>query len=298
MTDFTSPLTVDGVPTVGDGLPVTFGNYFYVSSVTGSTTFDGTRFNRAVPTIDAAINLCTADNDDVVVVLPGHAETISGAAGVAMDVAGVAVIGMGRGTARPQITFSATASTWTVSAANCRISNVHFIGGVDALVVGIPVTGAHLLINDCFFEDLTTDNTVTWLTLSATADYFNLIDCVNDGTDTAGNVTFIAGVSPDRVTIKNLRSNGDFSAANINMSAAWTNCEISYCLLENANSVDECISGFSAATGWIHHNEMLLQDAGQITGINTEGGLYLSENRQNNVPGENSFLVLGVAQGS
>mgnify|MGYP006139353905 CR=1 FL=1 len=44
---------------------------------------------------------------DVIVVMPGHAETVSGAAGINCDVAGVSIVGLGRGAARPTITMSA-----------------------------------------------------------------------------------------------------------------------------------------------------------------------------------------------
>ena len=212
---------------------------------------------------------------------------------------GIKIIGFGVGTDRPTLAFDTIDSaTVVMSAANVTWENFLFTNTQDALVVAFPVTAAYCGFFNCEFQDLGTDNTLHWITLSAAADYFELIDCNNRGTDTAGNTAFMQIAACDGLRILRLRSNGDFGAANLNMSAAPTDCEIGYCLLENANSVDECISGFSAATGWVHHNEMLLADASQTTGINTEGALYLSENRQNNEDGENSFLALGVGQGS
>ncbi|MBI3333241.1 MAG: hypothetical protein HYZ93_04040, partial [Candidatus Omnitrophica bacterium] len=45
----------------------------------------------AVSTIDAAVALCAANNDDKIIVLPGHSETL--AAVITVDVAGISIIG-------------------------------------------------------------------------------------------------------------------------------------------------------------------------------------------------------------
>src|SRR3990167_6036958 len=42
-------------------------------------------------TIDAAVGACTADQGDVIYVMPGHTETVSAAAGFVMDIAGIEV---------------------------------------------------------------------------------------------------------------------------------------------------------------------------------------------------------------
>ena len=110
----------------GAGL-LTFGNIFFVSSVDGSDNDSGTSPVSAKATVDAAIGLCTANNDDVIVLLPGHAETVT-ATSIARDVAGVRIIGLGKGLKRPTFTFGAAAATITVSGANCSWENCHFIG--------------------------------------------------------------------------------------------------------------------------------------------------------------------------
>ena len=279
-----------------------YGNQdWFVSSVKGvdGGSFDGKSWAQPFATIDNAINKATASNGDRIIVMPGHVETISTPTFITCDVVGIEIIGVGRGTDRPTLTFdTGTDSTIVMSAANVTWHNFHFINTQDALVVAFPVTAAYCGFFDCEFQDAGADNTIEWITLSTAADYFDLIDCTNRGTDTAGNTAFITGAAADHVTIINLRSQGDFSAANIDMSAAWTDCRIQYCLLENANGVDVGIEGFASATGWVTHNEILVADSSQTTGIKTQGALYLSENRTSNEDGENSFLLLGAGQGS
>ena len=77
---------------------------------------------RLYDDIDEAISACTADAGDVVYVMPGHAETVTAAGGIAFDIAGITVVGLGNGDDRPTITFAtnATAST-TVTATDCAL---------------------------------------------------------------------------------------------------------------------------------------------------------------------------------
>lgn len=270
----------------------TTGSVYYVDSGSGAAANTGDASDEALITIDAAINKCTASKGDIIYVMPGHAETISSAAGIAADVAGISIIGLGRGTDRPQVTLSATDSTVTVTAANVSIQNIHFINDIDALVVGIPVTAAHCRIQGCLFDDATASKqTIHWITLSAAADYFECIGCENHGSDTAGATAFITGAAADHVTIRSLVSHGDFAAANIDMSAAWTDCLIEDCALENANGVDVNIEGFSAATGQVRYNSCMIATNGQVTWINTPGTLALFENYGVNLGGETGMII-------
>ncbi|MBK7406394.1 MAG: hypothetical protein IPJ41_17780, partial [Phycisphaerales bacterium] len=77
------------------------GTHFFVHSASGSDSNAGLMPSQALATLDAAFALCTANNGDVIWVMPGHAETISAAAGIVADIAGVTVIGMGVGAEMP-----------------------------------------------------------------------------------------------------------------------------------------------------------------------------------------------------
>jgi hypothetical protein len=131
-----------GVPLFPGSLPMTVGNVFFVDSGTGSNSNTGTNLDAPLATIDAAIGKCTASNGDLVIVFPGHAETLSGATSLVMDVAGVSVIGLGTGSLRPTLTYSATASIISVTAADCVLENVICVGAVDNIVTGISLGAA------------------------------------------------------------------------------------------------------------------------------------------------------------
>ena len=148
-----------GIPLVGSSDYTTTGNVFFVDS--GSTTGADNAAKGSSPdtpflTIDFAMGRCTANNGDIVFVMPGHAETIASATSLVMDVAGVRVIGMGIGRTRPVLTYSATDSSVEMDAASCSLENIVFVAGISAVVVGINVDAADCSIINCEFDISTT----------------------------------------------------------------------------------------------------------------------------------------------
>lgn len=270
-------------------------NIFFVHSGTGT---NGTGHGKSPDDPFASIayafssDVLTADAGDVIYGLPGHTESVIAAGTITCDIAGVKIIGLGFGSDRPTITVNAgaTAATIVMSAANVTWENFIFKNTVDANVVVFPVTAAYCGFKNCEFIDDGTDNTVDWITLSAAADDFELVDCVNKGTDTAGNDSFISIGAASNVKIVGLRSNGDFAAANIEFTAAGVDVVIADCYLENANAVDVNIEGFAALTGWIARNCCRNATDTQVTWINTPGAASLFENYGVNDDGETGLL--------
>ena len=123
---------------------ITTGEIFFVHSGTGADSAGAGR-NPDVPlaTLDYAIGLCTASKGDMIYVMPGHAESLTTAAAIACDVAGISIVGLGVGDNRPVFTFASTnnAATWTVSADDVRISNIVAVCNDDALTNAFVVTG-------------------------------------------------------------------------------------------------------------------------------------------------------------
>src|SRR3990167_3078613 len=103
--------------------------------------FDGV--NRYFASVDAAINATTASRGDMIFVAPNHTESFTAAAGFALDVAGVSVIGLGSGNNRPTFTIASTdnAGTITQSGNNTVIKNIVVITNDDALTNAVVVSG-------------------------------------------------------------------------------------------------------------------------------------------------------------
>jgi len=89
--------------------------------------------NRYAATIDAAIGYTTASRGDVILVMPGHTEAITSGS-IAMDVAGVSIIGLGTGASKPTLSFGVTSSKITVGAADCTFQNFRLTAAVGDVV--------------------------------------------------------------------------------------------------------------------------------------------------------------------
>lgn len=161
----------------GSGLiPLTMGSVFYVSSLLGSNSNSG-ESNAPLATIAAAIGLCTADKGDIIIVLPGHAETISAAGGITVNKAGVAIIGLGRGSLRPTLSFAATAATFAISAANVLIRNLRVTATIDEVVKMFHITAPYVTLEDIEHFETATFQTIQFVLTSALADYLEIRRC-------------------------------------------------------------------------------------------------------------------------
>lgn len=181
----------------------TTGNRYYAgSSVTAASSSGGTNPDTPTATLIQAQSLCTAANNDVVYVMPGHAESVVGAAGMTFSKSGVTYAGLGNGRNRPVITFStSTAAQIIVSGANIKFSNIVFdFTGIDAIVAAISVTGADVTFDRCeFICNSATAGVVKGILTAATADRFAVTNCrflgaaTNSGTTTTCQIGHESG---------------------------------------------------------------------------------------------------------
>jgi len=159
-------LLFDGRPVGADPQAYGFGNTFYVDSgVAGS---DGTSPSTALATLEAAINKCTADQGDLIIILPGHAESIASATALNFDVGGIRIEGLGEGANRPTFTFTtANTATIPVSANGITIRNCIFVGNFLSIASCFTVAAAaDFWIDQCVFRD--TDATHGFLSIVTT----------------------------------------------------------------------------------------------------------------------------------
>lgn len=155
---------------------LTPGDVFFVSSVTG-VSGGGRTSDAPALTLAAAIALATANVGDVIFILPGHAETIAAAGGIACSKAGIRIIGLGVGSNRPTFTWSATDSTWTVTAANVEISNIRCTVSIDEVVSLFSVTAAGCVLDKVDFFETATFQAIQFLLTTAAAGGITVRNC-------------------------------------------------------------------------------------------------------------------------
>jgi hypothetical protein len=135
----------------GTQIPSTTGQYIFVSSVVGSNGNMGLDPASPKATITGAISQANASKGDVIVLMPGHAEDITGAAAITISKAGLYIIGLGVGRARPVLTWkTSTAAQIVVSSAQTTFDNIVFdFSGVSAVVAAFSITAADVSFVNC-----------------------------------------------------------------------------------------------------------------------------------------------------
>ena len=252
--------------------------------------------------IDSAINACTANAGDLILVMPGHTETITAASGITADIAGVSIVGLGRGSDRPTINFTtAVTASIVVSAANVRLENLLFTGGIDALTNPVHIQGADCELINIETKDVT-GQTVDFIVTTAAADRLKIKGWVHRGAAAAGAASAISIVGGDGIEIDDFDIDGNFSVAAIeNVTTAATNIKVgaksTRNLARTRNAADVLVTLVATATGFVDNIFGRLQDdAANITealvGADAQFGnnLYLV-----NADGERAIQFNGTA---
>lgn len=169
------------------GMPLTVmhpGRVFWVNNavptfggVVGSNDggADGS-IRRPFSTITYALTRCVASRGDIILVAPGHAETIAAAAGIDVNVAGVAIVGLGIGALQPTLTLSTTTSDLKMSAANTTIMNLRWVAGTSDVVRGVNIAAKHCTIIGMVTPDAGATNEILTLLKSVST-----VDNATDG---------------------------------------------------------------------------------------------------------------------
>lgn len=211
---FAYGMTLRGIPI----LQTNPGNVFWVGNsstlipgtVTGANGNPGT-FQKPFATWAYALTQCTASAGDIILVKPGHTESIADAATLALNVAGVATVGLGAGSSRPTITFTtATTANIPVTAANMSVQNLlfrcNFAATASVFTATTTSTPTDFTVDSCEFRDLSSSlNFVSIISGNATANsmdglWFSRNRISSLGTTAATTAIKVASAT-DRVTI-------------------------------------------------------------------------------------------------
>lgn len=111
------------------------GDFFYVDSGrSNAATIDGKSWIKAEPTWDDAVNNCTDNAGDYIIVAEGHAENLAAADAVDLDVIGVTTIFLGNGSNQGTLTYTGTAGEVVFAAANNLVIGGRYLAGISEVV--------------------------------------------------------------------------------------------------------------------------------------------------------------------
>lgn len=240
---------------------------FVGSSTSGSSTSGpGTAPTGAYSTLAAALDSLQsgdANKGVKIYVMPGHTESISSSSIMTADIAGVRVIGVGDGRARPIFTWNtATSATWNVSGANFRIDNCRFdLTGIDAVAAGFTVSAADFQMYNCEMEFANSSGQATLgiLTTSA-ASRMKVIGNHMFGTTDAGTATAIRVVGGSDAMITDNTIIGAFTTS---LGGIEVNTTDASRIIINRNNIanmtassTKAIVLTSSSTGFITNNRL------------------------------------------
>lgn len=234
-------------------------NVFYVDSGHASTGTGkpGKDPDNPLSTIDGAINNCTANNGDLIIVMPGHTETISAATTLVPDTAGVSIIGLGRGADRPTLTFTAAASNIPISGAGTVMENFLLVtsGTVDVTAM-ITVTAADVLLKDIEIRESAATSQVVDAIIGGSGSDRLAVEGLRflGAAGDAGAAAVSVVAASDGVVIKDFNIDGTLSAGCIeNVTAAATNMVIGPGIARNRHaSQDGSVVLTATTTGFVN----------------------------------------------
>lgn len=230
LTHFPHGVTSLGVPVLPGTSQIHTGNVFFVHNGTGA---DGNVGDSANPfaTIDYAIGMCTANNDDVIYVKRGHTSTLSSAGAITADVSGITIEGLGNANQRPILTWATTDASFLVTAANVTLKNIITTISVDEVVSMFAVSAAGVTLDAVSFVPYASGQAIQFLLTTAAADQLTIQNCNHRQTAAAGSAQkWIQLVGTDNTRILNntiwMTAYASTASHAISGSTAVVECEI------------------------------------------------------------------------
>lgn len=277
---------------------------YWVDSVNG---LDGNKGFYGSPLKTLARAIAIAKQYDIIILKPGHAETISSATALALSVADVTIIGIGNKASRPTFTLdTANTATITVSANNVAIQNVLFVANFLSIAALFTLTTASgFTVDGCEVKD--TSAILNFANLIATDTTSNHSDGV---TFTNNKVTSLAATGVITLAAPTGTNDG-WTIANNNYKALTTNTggviviatgKVLTGLVMDSNLISIVqttgvttailiVTDGSTNSGWITRNFIQGLDATSEILVTATSGLLFSQNFYSAVADKSGYLL-------
>lgn len=281
------------------GIPIPFGivgDIYFVDSNNGNDGNRGVEMEHPLATVDKAIEKATADNCDLIVLLPGHAETLSAATIFQIDKAGITIVGIGTGTRIPTFTSSVAAGALNIDSDNTVVKNIRLTAGytggsTQAVDIATGLSGIVLDGVEC--RD--TSNTKEWLihvSFAGTSTGTLIKNCsfVGIAGGSMTNSILEAGIQTDLVITGNyifVDSSDDVIDL---LTSVHVNAKVDNNIIINADtdSAGYCLRFNNTATGVAHDNRMgYNKNNAEMT---YGGGVFWFQNYVSNTIAESGLL--------
>lgn len=233
---------------------------FVDSAASGSA--DGNSWAGAHTTLVLAHTAAKAG--DLILVAPGHTETVTAAGTLTVSKSSLTFVGLGVGRNRPTINYTtAIGASVDISGSNVQFRNFVFTPtGFDAITAAVNVTGDDVEFIGCDFQLATSAaQAVLGILTTAAADRMTVSGCRFYGSADAGTVAAIRIVGGDGHIIEDCIAQGNYTTTLgmiDNVTTATTNCIVRRNAINNRTASSAVCMTFVAttSTGQIYENRM------------------------------------------
>lgn len=293
-TNFTNGVSSFGMPVYGtpiNGAPLT-GQVMFVDTVNGVDAGTGNGPNNPYQTLTYALTQVTSGAYASIYVMQGSTVTISSATSLLLNVANVAIIGLGTGSQRPVFNFTtANTAAIPVSAAGVTVSNIRHTANFLSIARAYTVTATGFTLDSCSFTDssgvLNFLNIINCTGAANTADRLTVTNNSWYGLGTTSVNSFVLTANDiDRLTFSgnyvNLAATTDAASGVTVTAGVLTNASIAYNRTYRKNTATTTgalvnLSG-TTSTGLINNNYCLTLDASSPLLFTATTGLGAFEN--------------------
>lgn len=278
--------------------------YWVGSGVTGASDAVGYGRNPDAPFATLVYAETQASTDDMIYVMPGHAETMADAAGAVLlllDVVGLKIIGLGGRTRKPAILLDGHANNYiNITAADTVIENIGFKAGHADIAKAISVAAAGVEIRGCNFEEnVATENFLIAIQTTAAADDLVIEGCFITTVDGAETEAIEIVGACNRVIVKDNYIKGAYSVSAI---SAITNPCLDMQIVGNriintlaGDDLAGCIDLVANSTGIIANNRLYMEDNTDCLTSVDGGNCGRAENFAANEYGEEAGAAAAVS---
>lgn len=323
MSSFTT-LTVGGVPITGGPptnlpvrQPIAGSLVIFVGATASQVVGDGVLYtNTLFGSTGALVKLQNRTNrGDIIYLLPGYTENITaadmGGAGSGSNTAsGYSIIGLGTGTQRPALSWTAAASTWLLNQSGIELANLTLNFAVTAatvVVTPITVSAANCRIIGCSINwgastTIGCGSTLGAIALTTAADYFEFSYNFCNNLDVAGTnaICLLSVNGGDFLKVTNNKIFGATTAATVGpihfLTTLSSDVEITWNYIENliASSTIALSSAIAGVTGTVSYNQFRVKSGIQPVTVSSNMSTTLFQNFCANTVNGNGALVVGA----
>lgn len=262
--------------------------------------------NNLVTTLGEGFKRCRPNMNDVVFVLPGHAESVDSATFGSDLVAGTNIIGLGNGADRPTLTWTLAAGKFLVSVPSVFIQNFRFLMAGDGSTITVAEgmrfdnTATDGAIVGCSFQTSIDGNQKASIGCVVQGDRMQVLGCDFFGQTSGEATTQLSIAGSDELKIVGCNFMGATVSTTVGLirftGESVTNMLIDHVNIQNRKAL--CVNAISSSggiSGVISNTNFGVLDAATLGGMSGKTDCQLFNCKTSNLATETGADTTAVS---